>query len=50
MSLIDEQQRGEFRPVCQSCDFYSSIYRAGSADRKNGTTLLSLAEFKAALG
>jgi Iron-sulfur cluster-binding domain len=50
MSLIDEQQRGEFRPVCQSCDFYSSIYRMSSTDRKNGTELLSLAEYKAALG
>ena len=26
MELIAEQQRGEFRPVCRSCDFYKSIY------------------------
>jgi hypothetical protein len=27
MQLIEEQQRGEFRPVCRSCDFYKSIYK-----------------------
>jgi hypothetical protein len=50
MSLIEEQQRGEFRPVCQSCDLYASIYRNSSAYRKNGIELQSLEEFKTALG
>jgi uncharacterized Fe-S cluster-containing radical SAM superfamily protein len=50
MDLIDEQQRGEFRPVCRSCDFYSSIYHRSSFYRKNGLALQSLAEFKAGLG
>jgi hypothetical protein len=27
MALIEEQERGAFRPVCRSCDFYKSIYR-----------------------
>jgi MoaA/NifB/PqqE/SkfB family radical SAM enzyme len=27
VQLIREQQRGEFRPVCRSCDYYKSIYR-----------------------
>jgi MoaA/NifB/PqqE/SkfB family radical SAM enzyme len=26
MRLIEEQQRGEFRPVCRACGFYKSIY------------------------
>jgi len=46
MELIDEQQRGEFRPVCQSCDYYKSIYHNRSIYRKEGTALQSLAEFK----
>lgn len=27
MALIEEQERGAFRPICRSCDFYKSIYR-----------------------
>jgi hypothetical protein len=50
MSLIDEQQRGEFRPVCQSCDMYASIHHKSSGYRKNGVALEGLAEFKASLG
>lgn len=50
MDLIDEQQRGEFRPVCRDCDFYSSIYHCGSGYRKDGIALESLAQFKARLG
>lgn len=49
MELIDAQQDGDFPPVCQSCDFYSSIYHRGSGYRRNGTVLQSLAEFKAKL-
>jgi hypothetical protein len=26
MALIEEQQSAMFRPVCRSCDFYTSIY------------------------
>src|SRR5262249_19102238 len=49
MALIEEQQRGEFRPVCRSCDFYKSIYHKRSSYRDNGIELTSLAEFKANL-
>jgi MoaA/NifB/PqqE/SkfB family radical SAM enzyme len=49
MSLIDEQQRGEFRPVCQSCDYYKSIYHMRSIYRKSAIALQSLREFKARL-
>lgn len=49
MKLIDEQQAGNFRPVCRSCDFYSSIYHKGSSYRKADVELQSLAEFKASL-
>jgi MoaA/NifB/PqqE/SkfB family radical SAM enzyme len=35
MQLIREQQAGEFRPVCRSCDFYKSIYRPRGRDRRD---------------
>ncbi len=44
LQLIQEQQRGQFRPVCQGCDFYKSIYRATSVHRKRGG-LKTLKEF-----
>lgn len=49
MKLIDEQQAGNFRPVCRSCDFYSSIYHKSSSYKKAGIKLQSLAEFKSSL-
>jgi MoaA/NifB/PqqE/SkfB family radical SAM enzyme len=49
MALIEEQQRGEFRPVCKSCDFYASIYHKSSVYRKTGVALQSLEEFRASL-
>ena len=36
----------EFRPICQSCDYYKSIYHMRSTYRKEGVELQSLAEFK----
>jgi Iron-sulfur cluster-binding domain len=47
MSLIEEQQNGDFRPVCRSCDFYTSIYHKSLS--YDGAPLQSLAEFKASL-
>ncbi len=47
MALIDEQQRGEFRPVCRSCDFYASIYHKSSVYRKQGIPLQTLAQWRA---
>jgi MoaA/NifB/PqqE/SkfB family radical SAM enzyme len=35
MRLIEEQQRGEFRPVCKSCDYYKSIYHTRLIHRRN---------------
>jgi hypothetical protein len=43
--LIQEQQAGSFRPVCQGCDFYKSIYRTRAAQRVRGYR--TLAEFLA---
>ena len=43
--IIDEQQRGEFRPICQSCDFYKSIYHHRQRDRVAGTEMLSIQQF-----
>ena len=44
MSLIDNQQRGIFPPVCKNCDFYKSIYRRRSFSYES--TTLTLEEFK----
>lgn len=49
MGLIEEQQRGEFRPICRSCDFYKSIYHRRPKYRQTGAKLQSLEEFKAGL-
>jgi hypothetical protein len=48
-SLIEEQQRGEFRPVCKSCDFYKSIYHMRSEYRRDPAGVQSLDAFKARL-
>jgi len=47
MTLIDEQQRGEFRPVCRSCDFYKSIYKPVTGRKRRESR--SIDEFKAEL-
>ena len=49
MAIIDEQQRGEFRPVCRSCDFYKSIYHHRSHYRRQGLATVSLDEFRSQL-
>ncbi len=46
MALIEQQQKGEFPSVCQSCDLYASIYRNSSTYRKNGVELESIEAFK----
>jgi MoaA/NifB/PqqE/SkfB family radical SAM enzyme len=46
LALIEEQQRGDFRPVCKSCDFYASIYHKSSTYRKNDVPLHTLAEWR----
>ncbi len=46
MRLIEEQQRREFRPVCQSCDYYKSIYHSRVIHRKNGMAFQSIDAFK----
>jgi MoaA/NifB/PqqE/SkfB family radical SAM enzyme len=50
MSLIEEQQRGNFRAVCKSCDYYKSIYHMRSSRRKDGSKLQTIEEFKSRLG
>ena len=49
MQLIEEQQRGEFRPVCRSCDFYKSIYHKRAEYRFGRMAVQSVAEFKTRL-
>ena len=46
MALIEEQQRGEFRPVCKSCDYYKSIYHMRMSRRKDGSQFQNIQEFK----
>ena len=46
MQLIEEQQRREFRPVCQSCDYYKSIYHSRVIHRKNRMQVQSIDAFK----
>lgn len=50
MALIEQQQAGQFQPVCQSCDMYASIYHKSSGYRKNGMELESLDAFKRRIG
>ena len=47
--IIDEQEAGEFRPVCQGCDYYRSIYHQPSAFRKEKTAVQTRERFFAAL-
>jgi MoaA/NifB/PqqE/SkfB family radical SAM enzyme len=44
MKLIEEQQTGEFRPICYDCDFYRSIYHQPSSYRKNNTPVWTIQE------
>jgi MoaA/NifB/PqqE/SkfB family radical SAM enzyme len=46
MQLIEEQQRGEFRQVCKSCDYYKSVYHMRSIHRKKGAAFQSIDDFK----
>ncbi len=46
MAIIDQQQRGEFLPICRSCDFYKSIYHHRSHYRRDGVETMSLEAFK----
>jgi len=46
MALIEEQQCGDFRPVCKSCDYYKSIYHMRMSRRKDGSEFQSIEEFK----
>ena len=41
-------KRGDFRPVCKSCDFYASIYHKSSTYRKQGIELQTLNEWREA--
>jgi hypothetical protein len=46
MAIIEQQQRGEFGPVCRSCDFYKSVYHHRSHYRREGIATVSLEEFR----
>ncbi len=49
MDLIEEQQRGLYRSVCQECSFYKSIYHIRSHYRKDSIPTRSIGEFKTIL-
>jgi hypothetical protein len=46
MRLIEEQQRGEFRSVCKSCDYYKSIYHVRKRQRQDGTKFQTIEAYK----
>jgi hypothetical protein len=46
MEIIEEQQRGQFRAICRSCDFYKSIYHHRSHYRRDGIATMTLDEFR----
>jgi sulfatase maturation enzyme AslB (radical SAM superfamily) len=46
MQLIAEQQRGEFRAVCKSCDYYKSIYHKRASQRRSGVGFQSIEQYK----
>lgn len=50
IALIEEQQRGDFRPVCKSCDFYASIYHKSRSYAKNNVPLQTLDQWRATAG
>jgi MoaA/NifB/PqqE/SkfB family radical SAM enzyme len=49
-TLIDEQQNGNFRPVCRTCDLYVSIYHQRSKYRRGQVETETLKDFTARLG
>jgi hypothetical protein len=46
MALIEQQQSGQFQPICRSCDMYASIYHRSSGYRRSGVELETIEEFK----
>jgi len=48
MELIENQQKGNFPPVCRCCDFYKSIYRLRLSS-PGKTEPLTLRDFRAAI-
>ena len=45
MQIINEQQEGRFRKICQNCDFYKSIYRRRSGHGPSDPPLLKMPQF-----
>jgi len=45
MRLIQEQQSGKFRPVCNGCDFYRSVYHHTTNYRRNKTLTQNISEY-----
>ena len=49
VQMIEEQERGQFKPVCQACGFYKSIYHNRSMYRKDGTEVGSIDQYMGSL-
>lgn len=45
MRLIEEQQSGKFRPVCDGCDFFRSVYHQPSNYRRGKIPTQTIPEF-----
>lgn len=48
--IIKEQETGEFRPACKSCDYYRSIYHKPSSFRKHRTPVQKQVQFFSRFG
>lgn len=45
--IIDEQQAGQFRPVCASCDYYRSIYHQPKSYRRGDVPTQTVEQYMA---
>ncbi|MCX8085343.1 MAG: radical SAM protein [Rhodocyclaceae bacterium] len=45
LSIIEEQEAGQFRPVCRSCDYYRSIYHQPTNFRRGKIPVQSIDEY-----
>jgi uncharacterized Fe-S cluster-containing radical SAM superfamily protein len=48
--IIDEQQAGQFRPVCAACDFYRSVYHQPKSYRRGDVPTQTIEQYLAMTG
>ncbi len=45
LKIIEEQEKGNFKPACLSCDYYRSIYHQPKNFRRNKIATQTIKEF-----